>query len=57
MMDKSVPPPKQKTMIRNGVAEQSSSSEFIVHELLNELPISTSAASRCAPLPNGLAIT
>ena len=38
-MDKSVPPPKQKTMIRNGVAEQSFSSEFIVHELLNELPI------------------
>src|ERR1044071_6029063 len=39
MMDKSVPPPKQKTRIRNGVAEQSFSSEFIVHELLNELPI------------------
>jgi len=41
MMDKSVPPPNEKTVIGSGVAEQFSSSEFqpLVHELLNELTI------------------
>ena len=40
-MDKSVPPPNEKTVIGSGVAEQFSSSEFqpLVHELLNELTI------------------
>ena len=40
-MDKSVPPPNEKTLIGGGVAEQFSSSEFqpLVHELLNELTI------------------
>jgi hypothetical protein len=39
LMDKSVPPPNEKTVIGGGVAEQFSSSEFqpLVHELLNEL--------------------
>ena len=40
-MDKSVPPPNEKTVIGGAVAEQFSSSEFqpLVHELLNELTI------------------
>ena len=40
-MDKSVPPPNEKTVIGGGVGDQSSSSEFqpLIHELLNELTI------------------
>ena len=41
MMDRSVPPPNEKTVIGSGVAEQFSPAEFqpLLHELLNELII------------------